>query len=85
MHFKFDIFYKLLPKLNNSTWLVRESLGIMDVLISVLVVLPAPKFPETMSKSQVFTSRGEMLELVAFWFTGNAHQIKSFRDDTKKD
>lgn len=85
VHFKFDIFYKLLPKLNNSMWLVREILVIMDVFIRVLVVLTAPKSPETTSKNQVFSSRGEMLELVAFWFTGSAHQIKCFRDDAKKD
>lgn len=85
VHFKFDIFYKLLPKLNNSMWLVREILAIMDVFIRVLVVLTAPKSPETMSENQVFSSRGEMLELVAFWFTGSAHQIKCFRDDAKKD
>lgn len=66
-------------------WLVRAILGIVDVFISVLVVLTAPNSPETASEKQVFTSRGEMLELVAFWFTGSAHQIKSFRNDTKKD
>lgn len=35
--FKFDICYKLLPKLNYSMWPVRKILGIADVLIPVLV------------------------------------------------
>jgi hypothetical protein len=82
--FKFDICYKLLLKLNYSMWPVRKILGIADVLIPVLVALKAPNFPEIVSEGQVFTTHGEMLELVAFWFTGNSLQITSFGMTLKK-
>lgn len=65
-------------------WFVRKILGIVDVLIPVLVELKAPNFPEIVSESQVFTSHGEMLELVAFWFTGNSLQITSCRMTLRK-
>ena len=65
-------------------WPVRKILGIADVLIPVLVALKAPNFPEIVSEGQVFTTHGEMLELVAFWFTGNSLQITSFGMTLKK-